>query len=273
MFWALALAGSFGIAAFVNRQMAGVERDGRRPAQVGTDAATATSRENLARVIAETEGRVRRQPLDRDAALLLADALLRQARIDDQPVLIERAVQVVEPQVAHDPDDYEARRMLGTVYAAAHRFREAIREAGAARDQHPGDPWNYGVIGDAHLELGEREAAFRAFQQMLDVKPTAAAYARASYALELQGKLPDAIMAMTLAVDAASPRDPESIAWFRAHLGDLYVKAGRLPEARLEYAWAERVFPGHPFVRAGIARLQDRGQSSPAQKPAARASR
>jgi hypothetical protein len=97
---------------------------------------------------------------------------------------------------------------------------------------------------------------------MLDVKPTSAAYARASYALELQGKLPDAVEAMTLAVDAANPRDPESIAWFRAQLGNLYVKAGRLPEARLEYAWAERVFPGHPFAREGIARLPERPASA-----------
>jgi tetratricopeptide (TPR) repeat protein len=244
------------VAALVNRQLAGADRDTRRPAQVGTNAATVTSRENLARVIADMEARVRKQPLDRDAALLLADALLRQARIADQPVLIERAVQVVEPQARNDPDDYEARRMLGTVYAAAHRFREAIREASRARDQHPEDPWNYGVIGDAHLEHGEREQAFRAFQQMLDVKPTSAAYARASYALELQGKLPDAVEAMTLAVDAANPRDPESIAWFRAQLGNLHVKAGRLPEAQLEYAWADRAFPGHPFTRDGITRLQ-----------------
>ena len=224
---------------------------------LGAAAATTTTRENLERLIEEMEARVQRRPLDRDAAVLLADTLLRQARIAERPALIERAVQVIEPQVAAEPSDYEARRMLATAYASAHRFREAIREAGRASVQQPNDPWNYGIIGDAHLELGERDQAFAAFQRMLDLKPTAAGYSRVSYARELRNELPDAIAAMELAVDAANPRDPESIAWFRAHLAGLYLKTGALPKARLQLAWAERTFPGHPTVHAGIARLKE----------------
>ena len=77
-----------------------------------------------------------------------------------------------------------------------------------------------------------------------------------SYARELRNELPDAIAAMELAVDAANPRDPESVAWLRGQLGSLYLKAGSLPKARLQFAWAERTFPGHPVVRAGSARLR-----------------
>jgi hypothetical protein len=88
--------------------------------------------------------------------------------------------------------------MLATVYLSEHRFRDAIREAARARDERPRDDWNYGVMGDGHLELGEYDEAFASFKQMMDLRPTAAAYARVSYALELQGKLDAAIEAMRL---------------------------------------------------------------------------
>ena len=161
-------------------------------------------------------------------------------------------------RVLHDePADYEARRMLATVYLSEHRFRDAIREAGRARDERPRDDWNYGVMGDGHLELGEYDEAFASFKQMMDLRPTAAAYARVSYALELQGKLDAAIEAMRLSTDATPPTDLESIAWHHAQLGDLHREAGRLDRAAIEYAWAEHAFPGHPFADLGGARLAE----------------
>jgi tetratricopeptide (TPR) repeat protein len=137
-----------------------------------------------------------------------------------------------------------------------HRFREAIREAARAREQRPADDWNYGVLGDGHLELGEYDQAFAAFQRMMDLRPTAGAYARAAYAFELRGQLERALDAMRLSTDATAPNDPESLAWHHAQMGDLHRQLGHLDAAELEYRWAERTFPDHPFASAGIARLQ-----------------
>lgn len=231
--------------------------DASQPGRLGAAGAPTTSREDLARAIERMEARLAADASDRGAAILLADALMRQARVTGQAALTHRAVPHLERLLRAVPSDYEARRMLATVYASEHRFRDAIREGDRARVERPDDPWNYGIIGDSHLELGEYEEAFAAFQHMLDLKPSAAAYSRVSYAFELQGRLGDAIDSMRLAVDATNPRDPESIAWFRAHLAELYIQVGRVPEARLEYAWAERAFQRHPFVRAGVARLKE----------------
>jgi tetratricopeptide (TPR) repeat protein len=218
---------------------------------------SATSRDALSRTIEQMEARRQRNPQDRAATLLLCDALMRQSRATGQPALVYRALFYLEPAVASNPEDYELRRMLATLYGSVHRFGDALREANRCREQRPSDPWNYGVIGDAHVELGEYQQAFTAIQQMVELKPSAAAYSRVSYALELQGRLEWAVQAMQLAVDATPAPDTESSAWFHAHLGDLLLQLNRLPEARLAFAWAERVFPRHPLVRAAIARLKE----------------
>jgi tetratricopeptide (TPR) repeat protein len=157
----------------------------------------------------------------------------------------------------NEPLEYEARRMRGTVYLSEHRFGEAVREAVRAREQFPHDPWNYGVIGDGHLELGDYDEAFAAFQQMLDLRPSASAYARASYAYELRGNLAAALDAMRMAADATSPRDPESLAWHHAQIGSLLLQMGRAKEARTEYEWAATFWPGHPAAIMGLGRLKE----------------
>jgi tetratricopeptide (TPR) repeat protein len=217
----------------------------------------ALSREGLQRAIERARAALRRNPSDAAAAVSLADALLRQARVSGNAGLALEAERALK-QVLHDePAEYQARRMLGAVYLSEHRFREAILEAEQARNQRPRDDWNYGVMGDGHLELGEYDQAFRAFQRMMDLRPTAGAYARAAYALELQGRLEAALRAMQLSTDATPPSDHEALAWHHAQLGELQRQLGRLSEAAFEFAWADHTFPGHPFAALGMARMKE----------------
>jgi tetratricopeptide (TPR) repeat protein len=217
----------------------------------------ATSREGLQRTIDAMQARLKARPADAEAAVLLADALMRQARVASNAGLATVAEQALRRALKDEPLDYDARRMLAAVYLSEHRFRDAIHEAERARDARPTDDWNYGVLGDGHLELGEYEQAFAAFQKMMDLRPTAGAYARAAYAFELRGRLDEALEAMRLSTDATSPNDPESIAWHHAQLGELYRQLGRLDEAEKEFEWADRSFPGHPFARTGLAKLKE----------------
>jgi tetratricopeptide (TPR) repeat protein len=220
---------------------------------IGTPGAPTTSRDDLARRVADMERRLQSHPEDSGAALLLADALLRQARVTGNAGLSGRAEQVLTRVLHDDPASYDANRMLGTLYLAQHRFQEAIRGAERNRDARPYDPVNYGVIGDGHVELGNYDEAFAAFDRMMALRPGAPSYARVAYARELQGNLAGAIEAMTLAAGATSPTDPEALAWAHAQVGDLYVQRGQLREAKAEYAAASQAFPGHPFAVLGYA--------------------
>jgi tetratricopeptide (TPR) repeat protein len=222
---------------------------------IGTPGAPRTSRAELARRIEEMDARLAAHPEDAGAAMLLADALLRQTRVAGNPGLAARAEQVLAQVLAADPANYDANRMLGALYLSQHRFREAVASGERNRARRPYDPVNDGVIGDGHLELGEYDEAFDAYDRMMALRPGAAAYARVAYARELQGNLAGALESMTLAAEATGADDPEALAWTHSQVGDLYFQLDKRHEARREYAAASRAFPGHPFAVIGYARV------------------
>jgi tetratricopeptide (TPR) repeat protein len=251
------IAAVLGVIAYTNNR---ARRQAPLPPSVrpaGVRGGPSTTREELRLTISQMESTLRDHPTDAKAAVQLADALLRQARVSGNAGLARSAEDALGRVLADEPGQYEARRMLATVYLSEHRFRDAIREAEHARDQQPGDSWNYAVIGDGHVELGEYDAAFAAFERMMDLRPNAAAYSRAAYALELRGHLAAALDAMKLATDATSPRDVESLAWHHSQLGELYWQMGRLTDAAHQYRWADYVFPGHPFAQHGLAKVKE----------------
>ena len=225
---------------------------------LGSPASPSTSRESLERTRAEMEAQLRANPHDAAAAVRLADALLRLARVTNNAGLAVNAERVLNAVLSADVNRYDARRMLATVLLSQHRFRDAIREGERCRQMQPRDAWPMGVLGDAHLELGEYDQAFDAFQQMVALRPDSASYARAAYARELQGDLAGALRLMTMALEATSPNDPESLAWHHVQLGALHLAMGDLNEAEREYAHADYVFPRHPMAIEGLARVDDK---------------
>ena len=215
--------------------------------------AVTTSRDQLARTIDAMTARLKARPDDSASAVTLADALMRQARVTGNAGLARRAEAALDAVLAAKADDYPALRMRAAVYLSGHRFREALQEAERARAIQPNDAWNYGAIGDAHLELGEYPEAFAAFDRMAEIKPNAASYARVSYARELQGDLDAAVRFMRMAAEATSPQDSESVAWHYAQIGHLELERGRLGDAAIAYEHAAYVFPRHPLALEGLA--------------------
>ena len=225
-----------------------------RPSALGTRGA-GTGRESLSARIVALRAQVAARPDDAGAAVMLADALVRQTRISGNSGLAIEAEASLRRALADDPANYDANRQLGSLLLSQHRFREAITLGERNREARPYDPINYGIIGDGRLELGDYDQAFDAFDKMMALRPSAASYARVAYARELQGNLAGAIESMTLAADATPPDDPEALAWHRAQVGDLYLRIGKLHEAAAQYILASQAFPGHPFAMLGYARL------------------
>ena len=225
-----------------------------RAPQLGTRGA-GTGREDLSKHIVDLRARVAARPEDIGLAVTLADALVRQTRITGNAGLALEAETALRRALTADPANYDANRELGSLLLSQHRFREAISVGEKNRDARPYDALNYGVIGDGHLELGEYEQAFDAYDKMMALRPGAASYARVAYARELQGNLTGAVEAMKLAADATPPEDSESLAWHHAQVGDLYMRLGKLRDAETAYVAASQAFPGHPFAMMGYARL------------------
>lgn len=223
---------------------------------LGTSGAPGTARADLDHTIASMESRLSRDPDDGASAVTLADTLLRLTRVTGNAGLAMRAESALATVLKSEPLDYDARRMLAAVYLSQHRFRDAILEAERCQESRALDAWTFGVLGDAHLELGDYDEAFTAFDRMAALKPNAASYARASYARELQGDLDGALRLMQMSAEATTPQDPESLAWHYAQIGHLDLEMNRLDEAARAYEHADFVFPNHPFAADGLAQVE-----------------
>jgi len=223
---------------------------------VGMPGAPPTTTSGLIERIKEMEARLRAQPDDTGAAVLLADALLRQARATNDGRPAGRASEVLSAALKEHPGQYDLLRMLGAIYLSQHRFRDALEIARRSRDLRPDDAWNYGVLGDAHVELGEYADAFDAFDTMMALRPNAAAYARVAYARELQGDVDGALSAMQRAARATAPNDPEAQAWYAAQTGELYIKVHKLDDADREFRRAVFLFPNYPLAVIGHGKVR-----------------
>ena len=223
---------------------------------VGMPGAPATSTSGLLQRIDDMEARLRAQPDDTGAAVLLADALLRQARATNDGRPAGRASEVLNAALKEHPGQYDVLRMLGAIYLSQHRFRDALEIARRSREQRPDDAWNYGVMGDAQIELGEYSDAFDAFDKMMTLRPNAAAYARVAYARELQGDVGGALTAMQRAAKATAPNDPEAQAWYAAQTGELYLKLHKLDDADREFRRAVFLFPNYPLAMIGQGKVR-----------------
>src|SRR5262245_9655151 len=108
---------------------------------VGMPGAPPTAAAGLRDRIGDMEERLRHEPRDIGAAVLLADALLRQARATNDGRPANRAARVLETALKETPAQYDALRMLGAIYLSQHRFRDALASARRARDLRSEDAW------------------------------------------------------------------------------------------------------------------------------------
>lgn len=141
--------------------------------------------------------------------------------------LAEKAAECIE---ARQPGEATALLLRAHVLHQLHRFSEA--EAIARRLVGMREfVLDYGVLGDALLEQGKVAEAGDAYQKMIDVKPFYQSYVRAAHLRWLRGDLAGALELAHLAINAASPRDRESIAWAHTRLAHYELQRGHLDAA------------------------------------------
>jgi tetratricopeptide (TPR) repeat protein len=211
-------------------------------------------------------------PRDATAAALRGYAQLDRARVDVDPSRYVAAERAFRDALRIGGADALSYRGLAALAAARHRFDESLALARRAQRVDPTNHAVYGLIGDANLELGRFAQAHRAFDRMVALKPTAAGYARISYARELIGDTTGAITAMSLSADAAGR--PEPRAWALTHLGNLYAGSGRLARGSAAYRAALAHVPGYAPAYVGLADVaQRRGRLADAERLLRRAVR
>ncbi len=177
------------------------------------------------------------------------------ARETGDPAYYTKSGQVLNHALAVTPKDLLATSGLGSLALSRHRFGEALVLGRRAHAIAPTFARNFGVIGDALVELGRYKAAFDAFDTMAAEQPGLASYSRIAHARELVGDVSGSIAVMRMAIDASLGQG-EAEAWTHVTLSKTLWNAGRYREAAAEDRTALRVFPGYAFALDALARAQ-----------------
>ena len=206
------------------------------------------------RDIAKLQDDVRERRAAR-AAEHLGYRFVARARMSNDPgdyALAEQAAACLE---SLQPNEPAALLLRGHVLHQMHRFSEA--EAIARRLVSVREfALDFGLLGDALMEQGRVAEAAEAYQKMIDLKPFYQSYTRAAHLRWLRGDVGGAIDMMRAAVKAASPRDPESIAWAYSRLAVYELQRGRLADAGQMADASLRTVPDYAAALLARGRIQ-----------------
>ena len=209
---------------------------------------------SLERTIENLQTRLRTLPTDWRSFASLGLAYVQQARLSGDPSYYPKAEGVLQTSMdLHEQDNFEAMVGMAALSAARHDFADALAWGRKARAIDPYNGNVYGVIGDAEVELGSYDDAFRTFQRMVDTLPGVASYARVSYARELKGDISGAIAAMEAARDIAGT--PADAAWASYQLGELHFGQGNLSASREAFRRGTRMDSNFVPSFAGLAKV------------------
>ncbi len=224
------------------------------PSDAAVVAVAGSAGGDLGRSVQLLRDRLRTNPSDADAWARLGSVHVEPARVTADPSYYAKAQEALERSLLLAPDGNGAAMIgMGALANARHDFAAAKNWAVRAQAVLPDTAAVYGVLADALTQLGEADAATAAVQRMLDLRPSVASFARASYDLELRGRVDEARAAMERALrDATSASE---VAFTRYHLGELAFDNGRIDEASLHYELGLAAAPGDPPLRQGLAKV------------------
>ncbi|HYL39193.1 MAG TPA: tetratricopeptide repeat protein [Bryobacteraceae bacterium] len=185
---------------------------------------------------------------------LLASAYVQKTRETTDYSYLDRAVSILNGVLSADSSNYEALRLLTETELERHLFAQAAESSLQLIRISEADPWNWGTLGDAYIEMGDYEKGASAYQKMVALRPDLASYNRASHFRFLYGDVDGAVAIMQKAIQAGSPMK-ENVAWCLVDLGNIYLKTGRNGLARDAFQEALRAFPSYHPGYAGLGRV------------------
>jgi tetratricopeptide (TPR) repeat protein len=204
------------------------------------------------RAIGDAQQRLANTPGDARAKKALAAGFLQKVREYADPTYYTKADQILATLGGAQSNDPEVLLLQGSLLLAKHQFTDALKVGQRIVREWPNIAGAQAILVDALNEMGRYDEALAATERMATLRPDLAALARISYARELRGDVPGAILAMEQAV-SASGGVGEPGAYVRTLLGNLFLAQGRVKRASDNYAAALRSFPGFASARAGQA--------------------
>jgi tetratricopeptide (TPR) repeat protein len=213
-----------------------------------------TARLNSNERIAAYEKLLAESPADPKIQSGLAETFIQKLRETTDFAYLNRASALVEKMLAADSKSYDGIRLSAEIETHRHNFPKAAELAEDLTERNPSDTGSLGMLGDSLMEMGQYEAAEKAYRRMLELGPNLASYNRIAYHHFVTGQSGEALAWMNLAVEAGS-NVPENLAWCLVEFGDMLFKTGHTPEAHTVYDRALETLPGYHRAYAALGRF------------------
>ena len=152
---------------------------------------------------------------------------------------------------------------MAWVNGGRHEFEQSIEWANKALAVNPKDNDAYGLIGDADVEMGNYDAAYTHYQQMMDIRPDTSSYSRGAHLLWLTGDTRKAMWLMAKAIKAGGPY-AENTAWCRAQLALMLMNTGALLPAEQTLQDALKYAPHNYQLLTAMGKLKAAKKDYPA---------
>jgi tetratricopeptide (TPR) repeat protein len=214
------------------------------PSASSAPVARPVAADDTATQIAKLQAELRASRDDVNALDALGLAYQQRARETGDPTYYTKSDEVLRRALRLAPRDLLATSGLGSLALSRHRFREALVLGRRARAISPTTARNYGVIGDALVELGRYRQGFQAFDTMAGLRPDVSSYARVGHARLLLGDVGGARSSLRLALEASLGQG-ETEAWTRVQLSKAAFSVGSIAPALAQARAAVRAFPGY----------------------------
>ncbi len=221
------------------------------------------------RLIRSLQSRVKMYPQDYAGYDQLGAAYIQKGRETGDATYYELAKVSLGKSldlVNNDPAAASAKTHMAVVAMAEHRFEDALQWAEDALALGSGDPSPWAIVGDAHTDLGQYEAAQATYGKLRDLNQEGRPLSGVSYERDSRlaylrfifGDPKSAVELMRNAIQTAMVlhMPAENIAWSDYQLGEICFKSGDLTGAEQAYQAGLAADPNSYRNLAGLAEVR-----------------
>lgn len=204
------------------------------------------------RSIAAWTANVTANPRDFLSAATLGLLYEARARLSGDVTDYARATEAANRSLAIEPRQLDVRALHARLLLATHDFPAALAEAQAVERSAPDQAAVLAIVADAHLELGEVDAAAEIYGRIQVLAPGPAVTARLARVAFLRGDPIDAVAQAEAAHAAARAERQEgpALSWYAYLVGTLSLASGT-PEAAA--GWFDRALDAWPESHLALA--------------------
>jgi len=208
------------------------------------------------------EARVKADPDDLVAQNKLGGYYLQSLRETGQLTYLDLARRAAQASLKSLPAEMNSSGLvlLAQTEFAAHQFAEVRTHAEQLLKLDKRKPYPYQLLGDAHLELGDYEAARTAFAKLAELAPgqvsTETRLARLAALRGDQAREREHYENALRTALAVVPPNRETVAWCRWQLGETAFSTGDYRSAEQHYREALTTFPNYYRALAGLGRAR-----------------